>query len=105
MPAKCKIFTPVKLSTDDAGKESLHDIFKFVLFNPEDLNNTYCDCLPLQKIVTDEEVTSSDKKEKKSERENSGNKNICSSSNRPGRSCSKPVTRNILIERRNVSQF
>ena len=92
------------LSTDGAGEDNLEDILKFVLFNPADLNNNYFDSLPLENIVTDEEVTTTtDKRGEKSEEENNANRKISSSSRR-GRPRSKPVTGNILIERRNVSK-
>ena len=92
------------LSTDGAGEDNLEDILKFVLFNPADLNNNYFDSLPLENIVTDEEVTTTtNKRGGKSGEGNTVDRKISSSSRR-GRPRSKPVTGNILIERRNVSK-
>ena len=92
------------LSTDGAGEDNLEDILKFVLFNPADLNNNYFDSLPLENIVTDEEVTTTtNKRGRKSGEGNTVDRKISSSSRR-GRPRSIPVTGNILIERRNVSK-
>ena len=93
------------LSTDGAGEDNLEDILKFVLFNPADLNNNYFDSLPLENIVTDEEVTTTtNKRGEISEAENTANRKISSSSARRGRPRSNPVTGNIVIERRHVSK-
>ena len=93
-----------ELSTDGAGEDNLDDILKFVLFNPADLNNNYFDSLPLENIVTDEEVTTTtNKRGEISEAENTANRKISSSARR-GRPRSAPVTGNILTERRNVSK-
>ena len=86
------------------GDENFEKILQFVLFNPSEVNSNSFGCLPLENIVTDEEVTSTVKKIVSTEEENDNDRKILSSARR-GRPRLKPVTGMVLKERRNVSLF